>query len=283
MSLLQRGNSPDAPPSSVSDRRYKRREQVTVSVRGLKHPNFVLFNIAGDGTVQFLDNGSNLRPDAPFSMRVEVAPPFGADHAVIINAARPLRDWVGLLSRLDKQRNCRAVSEALERELAGPDDAFFGMQGIFTAESCLESLNRRAWVWRAPIRLAVASIPIHAAQRHGVFKHSVTRCWHSQESTMIRTVIAAAAATLLVAYAAPAKAQSLTVDQGDEEYMNEVEGPASPEQGQGRQDRLLIVNGNNGHVIYNDGRNDLFCVTRRYVAYYNYYGRPVFRRTMRCR
>ena len=33
---------------------------------------------------------------------------------------------------------------------------------------------------------------------------------------MFRTIIAAAVATLLIAYAAPAKAQSLTVDQGDE-------------------------------------------------------------------
>jgi hypothetical protein len=134
MRLLQRGDSPDAPPSAASDRRYKRKEEITVSVRGLKHANFVLFNLAGDGTVQFLDNGSNLRLDAPFSMRVEVAPPFGADHAVIINAARPLRDWVGLLSRIDKQRNCRAVSEALEREQVGPG-ILFGMQGIFTAEA----------------------------------------------------------------------------------------------------------------------------------------------------
>jgi hypothetical protein len=45
--------------------------------------------------------------------------------------------------------------------------------------------------------------------------------------------------------------------------------------------KLLIVNGN--HVIYDDGRNDLFCVTRRHVVGYNYYGRPIFRRTMRCR
>ena len=97
---------------------------------------------------------------------------------------------------------------------------------------------------------------------------------------MFRTIIAAAIATLLIAFAAPAKARSLTVDQGDEEYMNEVVSPVSPAQG---QNRLLIVNGNNGHVVYDDGRDDLFCVTRRYVAYYNYHGRPVVRRTMRCR
>ena len=79
---------------------------------------------------------------------------------------------------------------------------------------------------------------------------------------MIRTLLAAAAVTALAAsFSTSANAQV---------------------QGQGN-DRLLIVNGNTGHVVYDDGRNDLFCVTRRYVTHYTYYGRPVHRRTMRCR
>jgi hypothetical protein len=79
-----------------------------------------------------------------------------------------------------------------------------------------------------------------------------------QKSPMIRTIFAAAAlATLSVSFAASANAQG--------------------------SERLLIVNGNSGHVVYDDGRNGLFCVTRRHVAYYNYHGRPVHRRTMRCR
>ncbi len=49
------------------------------------------------------------------------------------------------------------------------------------------------------------------------------------------------------------------------------------------QDKLMIINGNTGRVIYDDGRDDLFCVTRRYVVRYNYWGRPIHRRTMRCR
>jgi hypothetical protein len=100
---------------------------------------------------------------------------------------------------------------------------------------------------------------------------------------MFRTVIAAAAvATLSISFASAAKAQSLTVDQTDDEYEYSNTVIPTPAQGQA-QDRLLIVNGNNGHVVYDDGRDDLFCVTRRYVAYYNYYGRPVYRRTIRCR
>lgn len=48
-------------------------------------------------------------------------------------------------------------------------------------------------------------------------------------------------------------------------------------------DRLMIVNGNSGHVIYDDGRDDLFCVTRRRVVGHDDHGRRIFRRTMRCR
>jgi len=57
-------------------------------------------------------------------------------------------------------------------------------------------------------------------------------------------------------------------------------GPSLAEE---ENNRLLIVNGNSGHVIYDDGRDDLFCVTRRRVVGYNDYGRRIWRRTMRCR
>jgi hypothetical protein len=57
-------------------------------------------------------------------------------------------------------------------------------------------------------------------------------------------------------------------------------GPSLAEEG---NDRLLIVNGNSGRVIYDDGRDDLFCVTRRRFVGYNDYGRRIWRRTMRCR
>jgi hypothetical protein len=47
-------------------------------------------------------------------------------------------------------------------------------------------------------------------------------------------------------------------------------------------DRLLIVNGNSGQVIYDDGRDDLFCVTRVY-GWYDAYGYFHRRRAMHCR
>jgi hypothetical protein len=45
----------------------------------------------------------------------------------------------------------------------------------------------------------------------------------------------------------------------------------------------MIVNGNNGHVIYDNHHDDLFCVTRRYIVGRHEDGDPIYRRTMRCR
>ena len=56
-----------------------------------------------------------------------------------------------------------------------------------------------------------------------------------------------------------------------------------PPQSSSADDRLLIVNGNTGHVIYDDGSDDLFCVTRRVVIGYDEDGYPVRRRIMKCR
>lgn len=95
---------------------------------------------------------------------------------------------------------------------------------------------------------------------------------------MFRTLIAAAtfaAVSFAVVPAVHAEDQfnQFAVDQADQVGADQPLG----------QDRLMIVNGNSGRVIYDDGRNDLFCVTRVVFAGYIQWGRPLYRRTMRCR
>jgi hypothetical protein len=51
----------------------------------------------------------------------------------------------------------------------------------------------------------------------------------------------------------------------------------------GLKEQLLIVDRNSGHVVYDDGRNDLFCVTQRFKVGYAESGRALYRRTMSCR
>ena len=77
------------------------------------------------------------------------------------------------------------------------------------------------------------------------------------------TRIALAALALEILAGSAAQAQTVPVEQAS--------------------DRLMIVNGNTGRVIYDDRRDDLFCVTRAYIAGYNRYGNPIYRRNMRCR
>jgi hypothetical protein len=90
---------------------------------------------------------------------------------------------------------------------------------------------------------------------------------------------AAAGCALLLANASLSQAQ--TFDMPQAQFGSEIEqndfAQATDDQ------RLMIVNGNSGRVIYNDGRDDLYCQTRLRIAGYNHHGRPIYRRTMRCR
>jgi hypothetical protein len=78
-------------------------------------------------------------------------------------------------------------------------------------------------------------------------------------NTLAKLALAAGFATVLAASAARADDTSPAVD-----------------------DRLLIVNGNTHQVIYDDGNDDLFCVTRVY-CWQDAYGYFHWRRTMHCR
>jgi len=92
---------------------------------------------------------------------------------------------------------------------------------------------------------------------------------------MIRTSIAAIALTF-VAIAGPCLAGQ------DDGAGVRPEGGVSAPQPDGNN-RLMIVNRNSGRVIYDDGRNDLFCVTWRRVVGRDEDGDRIYRRTMRCR
>ncbi len=58
---------------------------------------------------------------------------------------------------------------------------------------------------------------------------------------------------------------------------------AAEEMSSQADNKLLIVDRDRGRVIYDGGGNDLFCATQQVFVGYNYYGRPVYRRTMKCR
>lgn len=96
----------------------------------------------------------------------------------------------------------------------------------------------------------------------------------------IRTFVTAVVTAALIASAA-------TAARADVYYLNNSGQPAAEAPAthvsDTPDDRLLIVNGQNGRVIYDDGRDDLFCVTRKVIIGYNEFGEPIRKRVMRCR
>lgn len=109
-----------------------------VIAEGILHPNFVMFNLAGDGTVQNLYPGTGERPTAPpgGSFRiddVEAKPPPGADHLVAIASASPLGQAAEALAQLDGRREPIAALNAVLRAL--PAEAWqVGLVGLYTRD-----------------------------------------------------------------------------------------------------------------------------------------------------
>jgi Caspase domain len=140
MRLLLPGESPSAAPSIASDRPHARGTRLKLVASGLRNPFFVLFNIAGDGTVQFLyprrdKNDSLTVPTgkAWFFDDIDVQPPYGADHAIGVAAGQALPSLVATLERLHMKKDPAAAVEELGRHALGAD-VQVGMQGVFTTE-----------------------------------------------------------------------------------------------------------------------------------------------------
>ena len=96
----------------------------------------------------------------------------------------------------------------------------------------------------------------------------------------VRTFVTTLVAAALIASAATAAKADVYFLGSDQHAVDTA--PATPVS-DSADDRLLIVNGNTGKVIYDDGKDDLFCVTRKVVIGYNEYGDPIRKRIMRCR
>jgi hypothetical protein len=110
--------------------------ELRVTVGQLRQPFFVLFSLAGDGTVQFLYPGSNDPPRIetarPFIVEgIKVEPPFGADHLVAVALEQASTALVRELNALHERADPQAAIAALERGLGGGAWQL-GLLGIFT-------------------------------------------------------------------------------------------------------------------------------------------------------
>jgi hypothetical protein len=126
-------------PSIASDRTHVRGTHLMLVVTDRRYPYFALFNITGNGTVQFLypltERNDPLRidPEAPYKLPLDVSAPFGADHLVAIASAHDLSELLTPLRKLDGRKEAALAAKELMRSFS-TKQVRVGMQGVFTTD-----------------------------------------------------------------------------------------------------------------------------------------------------
>jgi hypothetical protein len=126
--------APQAMRILPDDKVHRRDARMDVYVSAVAQRSLVMFNTAGDGTVQALyPIGSDPRvitgPDYKFQVRA--GEPFGADQVVAISSAQRLSDLEEALRQKDQRRTAVDVFRLVER--LAPADARIGVASLYTA------------------------------------------------------------------------------------------------------------------------------------------------------
>lgn len=117
-----------------NDKLHHRDARLQVEVSETKERSLIMFNLAGDGTVQALypigsDPSVLLTPEYHFP--VQVREPYGADQVVAITSDRRMPELEQALKQLNQRRSAVQMLKAVERY--APPGARIGTTGIFTA------------------------------------------------------------------------------------------------------------------------------------------------------
>jgi hypothetical protein len=126
--------APQAVRILPDDKVHRRDARIEVQVSGVAQRSLLMFNIAGDGTVQALyPIGSDARviatPDYRFQLRV--GEPFGADQVVAVSSAQRLGELEEALKKVSQRRAPVEVFKLVERY--APADARIGAASLYTA------------------------------------------------------------------------------------------------------------------------------------------------------
>ena len=126
--------SPQAIRVVPDDKLHRKGTRVEVEVSGLVGKSLIMFNLAGDGTVQMIyPIGSDpaIRSEPTYRLPLIVRDPLGSDEVVAITSSRRLPELEQAIKGLDRRRNPVKISELLN-QYAGADVSV-GSAGLFTA------------------------------------------------------------------------------------------------------------------------------------------------------
>ncbi|CAK0774147.1 metacaspase-1 [uncultured Gammaproteobacteria bacterium] len=121
------------------DRRYRENEQVSFQVGGNRDPYFTLINLASDGTLNFLyplndgkiKDAPTIPLGGPYTLKLQVTPPFGADHFIAIASAQPLEALHRALREIDGKQEPSKVGALLSQHLTGQTYQL-GVHGVYS-------------------------------------------------------------------------------------------------------------------------------------------------------
>jgi Caspase domain len=109
--------------------------QVEVEVDQLEDRALLLFNIAGDGTVQLLyphnESDARMVDRSKYRIQISVVRPYGADQIVAVTTPHYLSELEMALKKLDKRRTSGQIIKLLSRY--AEDRMRLGTIGVFTA------------------------------------------------------------------------------------------------------------------------------------------------------
>jgi Caspase domain len=126
--------APQAVRILPDDKVHRRDARIDVQVSGVAQRSLLMFNIAGDGTVQTLyPIGSDARivATADYKFQVRAGEPFGADQVVAISSPQRLGDLEEALRKMSQRRTAVEVFKLVERY--APADARIGAASLYTA------------------------------------------------------------------------------------------------------------------------------------------------------
>jgi Caspase domain len=117
-----------------NDKLHRTGEQVEIAIHGLAGRSLILFNIAGDGTLQFLyPRGSDppVIENSEQRIRLVVREPFGSEQVISVSAPQRQEELEQAVHQLDRQRSPLKASELVERYDGA--NLWVGVVGLFTA------------------------------------------------------------------------------------------------------------------------------------------------------
>jgi hypothetical protein len=127
-------STPQSIRTMPNDALHRKDSQVEIDVPDVAGRALILFNIAGDGTVQWLyplESDSSVVALSDYRVPVQVREPFGADQVVAITSDHRMESLEQALKALDQRRSSSQVLDAVRR--LAPTNARIGTTGLFTA------------------------------------------------------------------------------------------------------------------------------------------------------